>query len=61
MSIVSGQSYRGAFDPAEDSDEWKLAVVNFPNGVPKFETKIEAEEFARRQVLILNSLFRFIS
>ena len=39
---------RGIFDAAEDPQYWKDAIIGFPNKVPRFESKDEAEIFIRK-------------
>jgi len=40
--------YRCAFHRNEDDGKWKVAVQIFPNGIPNFSGKDEAEEFIKR-------------
>jgi hypothetical protein len=39
---------RNIYRPEENSEAWQEVVESFPNGVPRFSSKAECEEWMRK-------------
>lgn len=50
LMCVQNPMLRNVFREEEESDEWQAIVAEFPNKIPRFQSKSECEAWMRKYV-----------